>query len=261
MRGNPATAVASRAAHAPTGALTCQDDRPGVISVSRPVEIDPERLERWFDAFAARHGVDGVSLGATEVVVVGRDGTQARCRVPSPPLDPAPLPASELPWAPLVAHATRARRLGLLLVRRGGVAVGVAEAGALRAHRVVTRRVQGRTAAGGWSQQRFARRRAQQTDGLLEAAVRAAVAVVLPALSSPGGLAGVVTGGDRLLLARVLADRRLAPLVPLVAQRRLDVADPRLAVLAEAARRARCVEVTVVAPPGVSQPTDHGRPG
>jgi VLRF1 release factor-like protein len=41
----------------------------------------------------------------------------------------------------------------------------------------------------------------------------------------------VVLGGDRRALAAVLEDPRLRPLRPLVAERVLDVPDPRLGVL------------------------------
>ena len=53
--------------------------------------------------------------------------------------------------------------------------MGVASGDRLTAHKVGTRYVQSRTAAGGWSQQRFARRRANQADGLVGAAVEHAV--------------------------------------------------------------------------------------
>jgi hypothetical protein len=54
------------------------------------------------------------------------------------------------------------------------------------------------------------------------------VRVLVPAA---GRLNAVVLGGDRRALDEVLADERLAPLRPLVADRVLDVPDPRLAVL------------------------------
>ncbi len=65
--------------------------------------------------------------------------------------------------------------LAVVLVRRGGYAVGVGSGDRLTSHKVGSRYVQSRTAAGGWSQQRFARRRANQADGLVGAAVEHAV--------------------------------------------------------------------------------------
>ena len=59
----------------------------------------------------------------------------------------------------------------LLLLRRGGYGVGRAsQGGALAASKVGTRYVQSRTAAGGWSQHRFARRRDNQAAGLIDTA-------------------------------------------------------------------------------------------
>ena len=72
--------------------------------------------------------------------------------------------------------------LGIILVRRGGYAVGLAHGDRLTAHKVGTRYVQSRTAAGGWSQQRFARRRANQADGLVGAVAEHAVRL----LGAPG---------------------------------------------------------------------------
>jgi hypothetical protein len=106
--------------------------------------------------------------------------------------------------------------------------------------------VQGRTAAGGWSQQRFARRRANQAQAAATAAADLATRVLLPAA---GRLAALVTGGDRKAVDAVLDDRRLAPLAALRSPRLLDVPEPRHAVLVEAARRARSVRIRLLEPP------------
>ena len=68
--------------------------------------------------------------------------------------------------------------------------------------------------------------------------------VLVPAA---GRLDAVVLGGDRRALDEVLADARLAPLRPLVADRVLDVPDPRLAVLRETPQR---FQATIVRPSG-----------
>ena len=72
--------------------------------------------------------------------------------------------------------ASQPRTLGAALVRRGGYSVAVVSAGAVLASKTGTRHVQSRTAAGGWSQQRFARRRANQADALVEAVAEHAAA-------------------------------------------------------------------------------------
>ncbi len=130
--------------------------------------------------------------------------------------------------------------LGLVLLRRGGYAVGLARGAALTEHKTGTRYVQSRTAAGGWSQQRFARRRGNQADELARAVAEHALRI-LP----PGIPAGLVVGGDRALVAQVLADDRLAHLARLPRRELYDLPDPRLAVLREALERARSVRVTL----------------
>ena len=130
---------------------------------TRRVEVSPERLEAWVRGFAERHGAVVTTRQAGTVHLAGADGAVAAIEVPFPPL---PEDAS------LVGHALRPRRVGLILVRRGGFAAGIAEGGRLVSGGTGTRHVQGRSAAGGWSQQRFARRRDRQTEQLVAAATR-----------------------------------------------------------------------------------------
>jgi hypothetical protein len=85
-----------------------------------------------------------------------------------------------------------------------------------------------RTELRGSSQQRFARRREGQARVALEAAADVAARVLL---EHRRDLDAVVLGGDRRALGEVLEDPRLRPLRPLVAERVLDVPDPRLTVL------------------------------
>ncbi|RQW85859.1 acVLRF1 family peptidyl-tRNA hydrolase, partial [Micromonospora globispora] len=141
-----------------------------------------------------------------------------------------------------VATAAAPRRLGLLLARKGAVAVGIAAGEKLVVSKVDTRYVQGRTAAGGWSQQRFARRRENQAKAALADAVELAVRLLLPEAAT---LAALVCGGDRRAVDTVLAERRLAPLAALRAERLLDVPEPRHAVLVGAIAAARAVRILV----------------
>ena len=130
--------------------------------------------------------------------------------------------------------------LALVLVRRGGYAVGLGRADALVLHKTGTRYVQSRTAAGGWSQQRFARRRGNQADELVGAVTEHAVRLLRGA-----GARGLVLGGDRSLAEAVLEDDRLASLRELPRRELYDLPDPRLAVLETAYERARAVRVTI----------------
>lgn len=116
-----------------------------------------------------------------------------------------------------------------LLVRRGGHAVGVFTGPHLVASKVGSAYVQGRTKAGGWSQQRYARRRANQAAKAYAEAADDAAAILLPRLAEVTHLA---LGGDRRACAEVLADRRLHPLRVLADDAPfLPTPDPRLRVL------------------------------
>ncbi|MCU1690800.1 MAG: hypothetical protein JWN20_2728 [Jatrophihabitantaceae bacterium] len=199
--------------------------------------MPPERLGRWIDGFAQRHGGLSVVRGPEVVHLAGPDGAQAWITVPFPPLVPGSSgPAlgdgpRELAYDPvddLIAHVVRPRRIGVILVRRGGHASGVFEGPALLSSKVGSRYVQGTTKAGGWSQQRYARRRANQSRAAFDDAADEAVRIVLPHAAS---LDAVVTGGDRGGVDAVLADPRLAPLRALVTGPLMGVADPRLRVL------------------------------
>ncbi len=193
------------------------------------MEVPPERLARWLTGFAERHG-GAQPHGAT---LTGGDGETAEFHL----LD------GEVAVDTLPAAAEADRRIGLLLVRRGGFAVGVAAGTKLVASKVDTKYVQSRTAAGGWSQQRFARRRDNQTRQIWDAAADVAARLLLPA-----GIETLVCGGDRRAVDEILTDARLAPVARLRAQRFLDVADPRLAVLEAAIGQARAVRILLRGP-------------
>ncbi|MEV0155693.1 acVLRF1 family peptidyl-tRNA hydrolase [Micromonospora sp. NPDC050686] len=206
----------------------------------RWVEIGPERTVRWVAGFTDRHGPPSTTPQPYGLLLAAPDGATAELH--APPGAPA---GGDL--AAFVAAATAPRRIGLLLARKGAVAVGVAAGEELTVSKVDTRYVQGRTAAGGWSQQRFARRRDNQAKAALGDAADLAVRLLLPAAAT---LAALVCGGDRRAVDTVLADRRLAPLAALRAERLLDVPEPRHAVLVDAIAAARAVRI-LVREPGV----------
>ena len=162
------------------------------------------------------------------------DGARAELEVPFPPLD-----------GDLVTHALAPRRVGVLLVRLGGYACGVFDGDRLAVSKVGSRPVHGRNAAGGQSQQRFARRREGQARVALQAAADTVARVLVPHAAS---LDAVVLGGERTAVDEVLADRRLEALRPLVTGRLLDVPDPRLKVLQTAPDLLRAVHIRVVDP-------------
>jgi len=189
----------------------------------RTVRVAPERLARWLTGFAERHGKVIVSQCGGQVILSAADGAQALISVPFPP---PPLGASTLD--DLVHHVAVERQVGALLVRKGGYAVGVFAGRELIRSKVGSSYVQGRTKAGGWSQQRFARRRENQADKAYQLAAEAASAVLLPAVDD---LETIFLGGDRAGAEAVLADSRLPPVRAKASSHVLPVAEPRLSVL------------------------------
>ncbi len=207
----------------------------------RAVEVEPERLAGFLDRFGAAHG-DAVRTRCTGDVVEVSTGDGSVASVPVPFGRLAATERTGLDVADLVTHLLRRRTVGLLLVRLGGYSMGVARDGTVLVSKTGSRLVHGRSAAGGQSQQRFARRREGQARVALQAAADTAAAVLLPRASE---LDGLVLGGDRSALQALAEDHRLSALLGRAEPRVLDVPEPRRAVLDEAARRARCVEVHV----------------
>ena len=102
--------------------------------------------------------------------------------------------------------------------------------------------VQGTTKAGGWSQQRYARRRANQTNQAYAEAADAAARVVAP---QSGVLEAVVGGGDRAGVEAVLADGRLTDLRARWTGQVLPTVDPRLRVLEAFPDQFRAVTISL----------------
>jgi hypothetical protein len=206
----------------------------------RQLGVAPERLGRWLDGVATRHGAfTSVEPAEDGLRITAADTTTLALRAPFGWTPEAPLLGS------FTAAAGRPRRAAVLLVRRGRWAVGVFDGDQLVVSKVDARQVQGRTAAGGWSQQRFARRRANQTDAVVGHAVETAVRVLLP---HADGLVALFTGGDRGLADEVLAAPKLRPLAGLRREPTLDVGDPTKAVLLETPKQFRAVQVLIVEP-------------
>lgn len=199
--------------------------------MSRWVSVSPERLAGWLSRFADSHGPVVSTVEAARVTYVAADGARAECRVPFPPLD-----------GDLAAHALRQRRVAVLLVRLGGYAAGVFDGSTLVASKVGSRQVHGRSAAGGQSQQRFARRREGQARVALAAAADTAAAVLLPHVST---VDAVVLGGDRRATDTVLEDPRLTALRDKAVEDRIDVPDPKLKVLQGTPALFRAVRILV----------------
>jgi len=123
-------------------------------------------------------------------------------------------------------------------VRKGGFAVARLHGDETVESKTGQRHVQGRTKAGGQSQQRFARRRDNQARQAYEAAAEHAARIL-------GGLRGpLVTGGDHTAVDEVLSDPRLRSAT--VVEPWLAVPDPRRAVLEQAVADAQAVRIEVL---------------
>ena len=205
---------------------------------ARRIEVDPQRIVLWVNGFAKRHGSLTWSSTDRSVSLSASDGATAVLEpfVPGVASRPGGLEG-------LAGWAEPATRLALILVRRGGYAVGLGHEAELIAHKVGTRYVQSRTAAGGWSQHRFARRRDNQADALVVSVIEHTLRIVL---ASPSD--ALVVGGDKALVRDVLADVRLARLAELPRRELFDLPDPKLVVLQQALRRGRAVRITLAEP-------------
>ncbi|MGI8667815.1 MAG: acVLRF1 family peptidyl-tRNA hydrolase [Jatrophihabitans sp.] len=191
---------------------------------ARRVVIPIARLARWLDGFADRHGELSTEAAPEQLLVSAADGSRVWIEVPFGPWDHA----AARPLTTLQLHLTRPRRIGVLLVRRGGYAAGVFDGQTLVSSKVGSGYVQGTTKAGGWSQQRYARRRDNQSKAAFAEAAEVAVRILLPAA---GSLSALICGGDRAAVTVALSDPRLAVLLPLRSEPFLAVPDPRLKVL------------------------------
>ena len=196
--------------------------------------MPPARVARWFENFGSRHGA--TSFGVTDGSLVGSaaDGSSFAASLPfsGSYAGPAEVAGFVLACAP-------PQDWGILLVRKGGFAVARLSGTGFVSSKVGQRHVQGRTKAGGQSQQRFARRRDNQARAAYEAAAEHAVRLI-------GAVPVLVVGGDAPAVAAVLEDRRLAPLGDRVVGGFLAVADPRRAVLEEAVLDACSARMSVV---------------
>ena len=197
------------------------------------VLVPAARLEKWVLNFQGRHGVTGLSVVGGALHGAASDGSTFIARLPfAKGYDGLPDAAA------CAAAVTAPSDWGVLLVRKGGFAVARLSGVAIGESKVGQRHVQGRTKAGGQSQQRFARRRDNQARQAYEAAAEHAARIL-------GGLRGpLVTGGDHTAVDEVLSDPRLRSAT--VVEPWLAVPDPRRAVLEQAVADAQAVRIEVL---------------
>jgi Actinobacteria/chloroflexi VLRF1 release factor len=202
--------------------------------------VPPERLLRWFDNFAARHGAVEFALDGASLRAVAADDTLAFASLPFERSYDGP---------PVVSAFTAAASVdlswGVLLVRKGGFAVATVSGAKVVSSKVGQRHVQGRTKAGGQSQQRFARRRDNQARQAYEAAAEHAHRILV---LEGRHVRALVCGGDRQAVEAVLASARLAHLVDVRTGPWLAVPDPRRSVLDKAVLDGRSATVRITQP-------------
>ena len=194
------------------------------------VLVPPARWPRWVANFGDRHG--GATLDLVEGALHGQaeDGSTFVARLPFG------LDHSDEPDA-FAGAADPPDDWGVLLVRKGGFAIARMRAAQMAEHKIGQRHVQGRTKAGGQSQQRFARRRDNQARQAYEAAASHATRLL-------SGVPLLVTGGDHAAVAAVLPEAGLADVT--VVEPWLPVPDPKRAVLDQAILDASSIRVEVV---------------
>lgn len=204
------------------------------MSQSRTVLVPPERLSRWFENFEQRHGTAQFSVERGRFLASSADGESAVVSLPF---------GVEYDGPPDVSALTDAADItvtwGILLVRKGGFAVARLHGRTVLDSKVGQRHVQGRTKAGGQSQQRFSRRRDNQARAAYEAAADHAARIL------PSQLDALICGGDKAAVDAVLTDPRLARVAQMRVEPWLPVPDPRRAVLDQAIEEGRSASITL----------------
>lgn len=199
------------------------------------VPVPAARFERWVQNFNGRHGTTALAVVDGALAGSASDGSTFAAHLPFGAT------YAGLPDAAAFAREVEAPTVwGVVLVRKGGFAVARLERDRMVESKVGQRHVQGRTKAGGQSQQRFARRRQNQARQAYEAAAEHAVRVL--------GLDGrstmpVAVGGDHAAVDEVLADPRLRHLERL--EPWLTVPDPKRGVLEDAIALAASIRLEV----------------
>lgn len=203
------------------------------------VEISAHRVVGWVNRFAGRNsGVDDLVAHPDRLELVSGDGTVATIEVPFAPMSIG----HRQPVEALVDHLAGIGLLGFILVRGGAHSIGTGKDGVVLSSSTDRAYLQGRTAAGGWSQQRYARRRGNQLTASLGDAAQTAERVLLPMADRFGGL---VLAGDAAALKRVMTAPGLQFLAHLPFRTFGDIPEPRRAVLDAVAQRSLVVRIVV----------------
>ena len=196
------------------------------------VLVPRERISRWLENFEDRHGATELALANGHLLGRAEDGSTFDAAAPFDRV------LAEASVAALEESTVPPDDWGILLVRKGGFAGATLAGDVIVESKVGQRHVQGRTKAGGQSQQRFARRRDNQARAAYEAAADHAVRIL-------GKVPLLVVGGDHAAVTAVLEEPRLARAADRVSGAFLTVPDPRRSVLESAIDNACSVGIDV----------------
>jgi hypothetical protein len=200
--------------------------------VPAAILVPRERLHRWLENFESSHGATLLTVADGHLRGEAEDGSWFEA---APPFDRV---IEEPTLDALELAASPPGDWGILLVRKGGFAVARLAGERIVESKVGQRHVQGRTKAGGQSQQRFARRRDNQARAAYEAAADHAARII-------AGVPMLVVGGDQVAVTAVLEDSRLRAISNRVVGALLPVPDPRRAVLEAAVAHSCSVSIAV----------------
>ena len=182
---------------------------------NRTAFVSAARLPAWLERFGAAHGGRaGIEDTDDGVLLAMADGATALLSPPWPD-DGRPGHGGDL-LERVLSLASQERRLGLVLVRRGGYGVGVAVGGKLLAHKVGTASARSR---GGDAGAAVVERAAQEAARIF----------------AGHSFEYLATGGDKQLVDSTLATPAMRQFAKMPRLAPLPVVDPKMAVLTQAA--------------------------
>lgn len=214
------------------------------MTVSRTAYVPAERMAGWAERFQSGHGPAVLTETDDGVLLAAADGATALMQPPWP-VDGRPGHGTD-PIERLASLAAQHRTVAVVLLRRGGYSLGLCRGGRVLESKSGTKYVQSRTAAGGWSQQRYARRRANQADALVESVAAHALRIFAGTATNRADY--LVLGGDKALCQALLTEPGMAALAGLAQLTFRDVPDPRLTVLQQVAKDLFAVRILVTDP-------------
>lgn len=188
-----------------------------------------DRLHRWIANFEKGHGPVKLQAQGT-LNGVAEDGSWFAVSLPFDRVYQGPATVADF-----LGAADPPTCWGLLLVRKSGFVVARLKNHEVVSHKLARRHVQGRTKAGGQSQQRFARRRENQAK-----AVHASAAA--HAVEQLADVPELVLGGDRIAVEQTLS---LARLRAHQVSRWIDFHEARRSNLDRAISEALCLSLQV----------------